>query len=43
MLYHNGQMENKIKWGGSWKSEPEATFAFDRNGFYDAVHFELCS
>lgn len=40
-LYKQGIMTHKLKWGGSWSTNPEATFAFDRDGFYDAIHFEL--
>lgn len=41
MLYKQGKITHKLKWGGSWSTEANATFAFDRNGFYDGIHFEL--
>jgi len=40
-LYEEGKISHKLKWGGSWRVEADAVFAFDRNGFYDGIHFEL--
>lgn len=40
-LYKSGEISHKLKWGGSWRTEADAVFAFDRNGFYDGIHFEL--
>jgi peptidoglycan L-alanyl-D-glutamate endopeptidase CwlK len=41
MLYSQGKISHKLKWGGSWRTEANAVFAFDRNGFFDGIHFEL--
>lgn len=40
-LYAEGKMQHKLRWGGTWSSKADATFAFDRNGFFDGIHFEL--
>lgn len=41
MLKAQGLITHDLRWGGSWRTEPDATFAFDRNGFFDGIHFEL--
>ncbi len=40
-LYQQGLMAHRLKWGGSWDNLANATFAFDRKGFYDGIHHEL--
>lgn len=40
-LYRQGLITHKLKWGGSWSTQLDATFAFDRGGFFDGIHFEL--
>lgn len=40
-LYREGSMAHRLKWGGTWSYNAEAKFAFDRNGFYDGIHFQL--
>ena len=45
-LYDRNLISKKIKWGGSWSSNPEFPFMFDvikpngRKGFFDGIHFE---
>lgn len=40
-LYSQNKIHHKLRWGGSWRTTPNAIFAFDRNGFFDGIHFEL--
>ena len=37
ILYEQGHMEHKLKWGGDWDSDNN----FKEHKFYDGVHFEL--
>lgn len=40
-LHKSGLMQHRIKWGGTWRIDADAAFSFDRNGFFDGIHFEL--
>jgi len=40
-LYVDGKISHLLRWGGNWSTEADAKFAFDRNGFFDGIHFEL--
>ena len=40
-LANEGKITHGLKWGGSWSTKLNATFAFDMGSFYDGIHFEL--
>jgi peptidoglycan L-alanyl-D-glutamate endopeptidase CwlK len=39
MLYAQGKMTHKVRWGGNWSSKRDVSFTKVR--FYDGYHFEL--
>lgn len=39
MLYQDGRMKHKIRWGGDWDSDNN----FKEHSFFDGIHFELVS
>lgn len=41
LLLQEGVISHQLMWGGNWSVKADHKFAFDRDGFYDGIHFEL--